>query len=78
MTIYRLWILPLIFYICLNFIPKVWGVWILHPKVSEFGSVKFKHSQTLKNKIKILKFQGVKFKYPKLQGIKSKFWIFKK
>jgi len=52
------------------YFPKFGGVWILHPKVSEFGGVKSKHSQTLGGKIQILKYQGVKFIHSKLQGIK--------
>ena len=50
-----------------------WGIRILQSKVSKFGSIKSKHSQTLRGKVKILKRQCVKFKYTKLQGIKSKF-----
>ena len=46
---------------------KFWGVWILHPKVSEFRGVKFKHPKTLESKIQTLcfKFRGVKLKHPK-------------
>jgi len=34
-----------------------------HPKVSEFAGVKFKHPQTLGDKIQIQKLQRIKFKY---------------
>ena len=40
------------------------GIWILHPKVLEFVGVKSKHSQTLRGKIEISKYHGVKFKKP--------------
>ena len=52
---------------------KFEGVWILNPEVSKFGGVKSQHPQTLRGKIQILKYQGVKFKHSKLKGIKSKF-----
>ena len=77
------WILHLMFQ-NLDFIPyilgvfgfyflKFEGVWILNSQVSKFGGVKSQHPQTLRGKIQILKYQGVKSKHSKLKGIKSKF-----
>ena len=42
---------------------KFESVWILHPKISKFGSVKCKHPQTLGGKFQILKRQSVKSKH---------------
>ena len=45
------------------------GVWILNPKISEFGGVKSQHPQTLGSKIQILKLQSVKSKFSQILGV---------
>ena len=67
---------------CLNFTPYILEVFyslkfgdvrILHLKVSKFRDVKTKYSQTFRDKIQILKCQGVKSKHFECQEVNFKF-----